>query len=141
MRQSDRCKHGLRVCSRCVVVTDAGKRMSDLINLLTVAQPWDVLKRTWIAIRLQDGGYDGTLYDTRQDAIRHQLDENFCAYFCMRNALGGVTPKDCQLYLNAHRQVYDAGGRMAEPQAPQVIISTRGYDIMTGKVNPYEAPN
>lgn len=140
-QRNSRCKHGYVVCSRCVVITDAAKRMSDRLNLMLIAQPWEILKTSWMAFKLADGDSDGVLYDTREDAIKHQLHENLCAYFFMRTALGGVTARDCQLFLDVHRQVYDAGGRLTEPRTPQVIMSTYGHDVMTGRVKPSAAQN
>jgi hypothetical protein len=140
-QRSSKCKHGYVICSKCVVITDAAKRMSDYINLMLVAQPWEVIKTSWLAIRLEDGNCDGTLYDTREDAIKHQLHENLCAYFFMRTALGGVPQRDCQIFLDTHRHIYDNGGRLADPAAPQVVMSTYGHDVITGRVNPYAARN
>jgi len=134
-RRSATCRHGYVVCSQCIEVTDAARRMADYINVKVVSQPWDAICNGWLAIRLADGSCDGVLYDTRQDAIRHQLHEQLCAYFCMRNALGGANPRDCQIYLNIHRHAYDNGGRLAEPEAPSFIMSVRGHDIMTGRVD------
>jgi hypothetical protein len=119
-QRSAKCHHGYVVCSKCVVITDAAKRMADRLNLMDS---------------------DGVLYDTRQDAIDHQLHENLCAYFFMRTALGGVNLRDCQLFLNIHRQVYDAGGRFSEPRTPQFIMSSWGHDKLTGRVNPSAAQN
>jgi hypothetical protein len=130
------CRHGFIVCSKCVTITDAAKRMSDRINLMVMSHPWDTLCNSWMAFKLADGNSDGVLYDTRQDAIKHQLHETMCAYFHMRNGMGGANARDCQLFLNVHRQVYDAGGRFTDPQAPSLIMSTRGHDIMSGRVNP-----
>jgi hypothetical protein len=110
--------------------------MSDRINLMVLSHPWDTLCNSWMAFKLADGDSDGVLYDTRQDAIRHQLHETMCAYFHMRNGMGGANVRDCQLFLNVHRQVYDAGGRFTDPQSPSIIMSTRGHDIMSGRVNP-----
>jgi hypothetical protein len=131
------CRHGNVVCSLCGPrVTDAGKRMSDIINAKVAFTPWDQLVHSWMAFKLENGDSDGTLYDTRTDAVNHQLDEKLCAYFFMRQAQGGVNPTDCQLFLNVHRQIYDSGGRMAE--SPQdVLMSTRGYDILMGRIDPY----
>jgi hypothetical protein len=126
-------KHGYAVCSKCIVVTDAARRMSDRINLWVIGQPWDVLKNSWVAFRLNDGGTDGVLYDTREAAIRHQPDERYAAYFCMRNALGGANARDCQIFLDVHRHVYDAGGRFVDP----MIMTTRGHDILSGRVDPH----
>jgi hypothetical protein len=131
----NKCVHGNVVCSRCVTVTDAARRMADQINARVAFTPWDTLIGSWMIFRLVDGGTDGVLYDSRADAAKHTFYRHH-AIFCMRNAQGGVSAKDCQLYLDVHRQVYEAGGDFREPEAPQIIISTRGYDIMTGKVNP-----
>jgi hypothetical protein len=89
-----------------------------------------------MAFRLSDGDSDKVLYDTRADAIAHQPDERWACYFHMRNAMGGAKPLDCQLYINLHRQVYDAGGRLADPEAPSLILSTRAYDVMRGAIRP-----
>jgi len=129
------------VCTKCVVITDAAKRMSDRVNLMLIAQPWEILKTSWMAFKLVDGDSDGVLYDTREDAVKHQLHENLCAYFFMRTALGGVPVRDCQLFLDLHRHVYDNGGRMADVKAPQVIMSTWGHDVLSGRVNPSAAQN
>lgn len=139
--RSAKCRHGYVVCSQCVVITDAAKRMHERINLMLIAQPWEVLKTSWMAFKLEDGDSDGVLYDTREDAIKHQLHENLCAYFFLRTALGGVPLRDCQLFLNIHRQVYDAGGRFTEPRTPQFIMSSWGHDKLTGRVNPSAAQN
>jgi hypothetical protein len=109
--------------------------MSDAINArITFSQPWEI-RNCWMAFRLADGSHDGTLYDTKQDAVKHQSDENLCAYFCFRNALGGVSPKDCQIFLDLHRHLYDAGGRLADPDSPtggpDLILSQKGYEHMS----------
>lgn len=122
------CRHKLAICPDCIIVTDAAKRMADIINgLVTFTEIW-ALRTKWLAIRLADGGYDGTLYDSREDAIRHQLDERFCAYVAMESMLQGAKPLDCAIYLEYHRQAYDAGMRLHEPEAPQLIVATSSYD-------------
>jgi len=132
------CRHNLTVCRKCDEVEASGKRMAERINLMVISHPWDTLVNSWMAFKLADGDTDGVLYDTRQDAVTHQLDERWCCYFCMRNAVGGVNELDCQLYINLHRQVYDAGGRLTDPEGrgESLIVSTKGYDIMRGRVNP-----
>jgi hypothetical protein len=128
------CRHGLRLCDQCIIVDDAAKRMSEVINaLVTFSSDLYELGHKWIAIRLADGGYDGTLYDTRDDAIRHQLDERFCAYVCMANMITGSKPLDCAIFLEYHRQAYDAGMRLHEPGAPQLILPISAYDRITGR--------
>ena len=49
--------------------SDAAKRCSDIITLAAIAGS----AGRFMAIRLADGGSDRDLYDSRDDAIRHQL--------------------------------------------------------------------
>jgi hypothetical protein len=128
------CKHRLRLCEKCVIVDDAARRMSDIINgLMTFNKPW-VVKNCWVAIRLQDGGYDNNIYATREEAIRHQLDERFCAYAYLGTFVGSkAKPLDCAIFLKYHRDAYDQGMRLHEPEAPQLILPTSAYDRVTGK--------
>ena len=128
------CRHGQAICPQCIQIDDAAKRMAGIINSLVVFVPLWELKTKWIAIKLQDGSYDGTLYDTREDAIRHQLDERFCAYVCMGGMLSGAKVLDCAIYLEVHRQAYDSGMRLHEPEAPQIIMPVSVYDRITGRV-------
>ncbi len=94
--------------------SDAARRMSDLVNLHTVAGR----TRGYVAIRLSDGGSDGTVYDTRADAIRHQLHEQQCLYLKLGPA--GMTPAVAARLLAMHREIYDAGFRLADPDAGDV---------------------
>lgn len=127
------CKHGLAICERCIVVDDAAKRMANIINgLVTFTPVWE-LRTKWIAIRLADGGYDGVLYGSREETIRHQSDERFCAYVAMQSMISGAKPLDCAIYLKVHRRAYDSGMRLHEPEAPQLIMPTSVYDQITGR--------
>jgi hypothetical protein len=111
-------------------VSDEAKRFSDIVNgLLTFSEPWEI-KNSWMAIRLQDGGYDGTLYDTRTEAIRHQSDEKLCCYFPIGNFIHGLTPEDAQLILDVQRHAYDSGLRVTDEQVPDVITSIEQGDIL-----------
>lgn len=132
----DYCRHGLRVCSTCAIVEDAGRRMAELVNLRVTSAPWDVIVNSWMAFRLADGSSDNVLYDTRDAALKHQPDEKRCFYLCMRNAMGGIKPLDAQLLINMQRQIVDAGGGMSEPEAPSLIVSSKGYDKLTGRIDP-----
>ena len=140
-QRSAKCRHGKVVCVICVQPTDAAKRIHETINIMHIARTWEELKRGWMAFKLADGTTDNVLYDTRADAIKHQLSEQTCLYIAMRKTLGGVPLRDCQLLLDVHRHIYDNGGRLADPQAPDVIMSTYGHDVLTGRVNPYAAQN
>jgi hypothetical protein len=76
----DKCKHGNRICSMCVIVSDAAKRASDVVNSYAVFTPYEDLINCYVALRLSDGGHDGTLYYSKREAVRHQSDEKLCAY-------------------------------------------------------------
>jgi hypothetical protein len=128
------CRHGHAICKECIDISDAAKRMADIINGMVAFNQWDQLRNTWLALRLSDGGFDGNLYATREEAIKHQSDERHCAYVWMGNFLQGAKPLDCAIFLESQRQAYDAGMRLHEPEAPQLIMPTAAYDKMTGRV-------
>jgi len=85
--------------------SDAAKRCSDHINLHAVVNPFAIGQ--FAAIRLSDGGSDGELYQSRSDAVRHQLHEKLCAYVCIPP--GGMTPEEAESFLATHRTIYDSG--------------------------------
>lgn len=123
----------MAVCSVCVQITDAAKKMSDQINgRITFLNPWE-LRDKWMAFRLQDGWSDGNVYDSKRDAVRHCTNEKYFAFFCFRNAMGGANPKDCQIFLDVARHQYDIGAPLADPEdmhgGPDNIVSTYGYDL------------
>lgn len=99
---------------------------------------WDELKDKWMAIRLSDGGYDGSLYDSKRDAVRRQSDEFLCAYLCFRNMMSGVTPREMEIFLKWNRDAYDAGFRLPDPDdicgGPEVIMTTPRYDQISASV-------
>lgn len=68
----------------------------------------------WVAVRLEDGRSDGTLYDTKPDAYRHQRDETRCAYIEIQP--GGMTLREAESYLMFTRQLYANGYRMIDPE-------------------------
>lgn len=116
--------------------SDAAKRMSDIVNGLIVAQPWDVRTRSWIAVKLQDGDWDGNLYDSQHDARTHQTDEFLCSYLPLRTAGGGMQPRECEAWLSFHRAAYDAGYRLPDPDraipqyaAPQLVMPLAREDL------------
>ena len=112
--------------------SDAAKRASDIVNSYITFVPWDELRRKWLAIRLSDGGYDGNLYDSKRDAVRHQLDEFLCAYVCFKNLQGGSKPSEMELFLKFNRDAYDAGFRLPDPDhqfgGPDVLMTTAQRD-------------
>lgn len=98
---------------------DAAKRLSDIINSICVFQPLEVVINSWLAVRLADGGYDGTLYDSRAAAVKKQSDEKLCVYVNLRASPGGMPVKEAYAYLQFHRAAYDAGMRLTDPDRPQ----------------------
>lgn len=98
--------------------SDAARRLSDAVNL-HVAVGGNTGR--WLAARLSDGGTDGTLYDTRRDAIEHQLHESLCCY--VKIPVDGMPPRAAEAFLRIHRQAYDAGLRFTDPDDPRSVIS------------------
>lgn len=96
---------------------DCAQRLSDIVNGLAVAQPFEVLMTSWIAVKLVDGNTDGNLYDSRLAAVRHQSDEKLCAYICLKDAPGGMTPFAAFSVLQYYRAAYDMGARLPDPNA------------------------
>ncbi len=101
--------------------SDEARRCADEINLHVAALGHEACRR-WVAIRLSDGGSDGTLYDTRPDAIRHQLHEQQCAYFCLPPVPTMIGTREAEAFLTYCRSLYDAGYRIPDPTAPAPIV-------------------
>lgn len=96
----------------------AAKRLSDAVNNIAICYPPEQLYNAWIAVKLVDGSWDGTLYESRRDAVRHQSDEKLCAYLAMREAPGGMDVRAAYAVLTYHRAAYDAGFRLPDPDHP-----------------------
>src|SRR5579859_6518652 len=110
---ADLCQHGRKVCSDCVVVTDAARRAYDIIQSYVVFVDWETRIRSWVALRLADGSSDGNLYESRLEAVRHQPDEYLCAYYSYRNSPNGFSSReDAELFMDYHRMAYDQGFRL-----------------------------
>lgn len=115
---TDKCRHGRLLCSECIVVDDSAKRALDVIRGMVTFTSWDTRVRDtpYVALRLSDGGSDGVMYQTKRDAVRHQLHETLCAYFSFRNAPNGFSSvRDAAVFLAWNRAAYDAGMRMPDP--------------------------
>lgn len=99
-----------------VTFSDAAKRCSDTVRLHIVAGA----AGKWAAIRLADGGSDNVAYDTRADAIRHQLHETQCAY--VKIPPDDMPPEHAESYLAFHRKAYDAGFRLTDPDDRREVV-------------------
>jgi hypothetical protein len=95
-----------------LALADAGRRASETVNfhVLTGAVG------KWAAIRLADGSSDGTAYDSRADAIRHQLHEQLCCY--VKITSDGMPPEDAVRFILINRALYEKGYRLADPEMP-----------------------
>jgi len=117
---------------------DKGKRASDIVNTYISGMPFDEIKTKYIAIRLSDGGSDGVLYDTKQDAVKHQVHEMQCAYVCLNNLRAGSTPRDMAIFIKFNRDAYYKGFRLADPDAkdggPDVVMTTGQRDYYSGRL-------
>jgi hypothetical protein len=101
--------------------SDAARHCADAVNIhVTVHGAFGAIGK-WVAVRLADGKSDGMLYDTKGDAVKHQLHEMMCAYVCITP--GGMTPADAESYLRTHRKLYEAGYRLADPDKHVVMKS------------------
>lgn len=89
-----------------------GRRISDTVHLHVIGG--SVGK--WLAFRLADGTSDGIPYDSRAEAIRHQLHEQLCCYMIVHP--DGITPYDAVRFLLVNRALYNAGYRLADPDMP-----------------------
>lgn len=120
---------------------DRAQRASDLINEARATLDWDQLRTCWIAIRLSDGSSDMVIYDTKRDAVRHQLHEQQCAYICFKNLIGGATPRDMLRLLRFIEQAYKAGMRLPDPDdefgGPDLAPTAGHMDAIVGKVRPW----
>jgi hypothetical protein len=117
------CVHKRPVCAECVEVEDAGRRMSEAIQLAVVFHPLGERVGAFMAFALSDGSTDHALYPSKNAAIEHQHGrEQDYAYICLRNFPGGVKPKDAQLILNLHRYAYDNGQRFYDRDSPSLIM-------------------
>jgi hypothetical protein len=91
--------------------------MADNVNARITFTPVDELfHNPYMAFKLADGSTDGVLYPTKAEAIRHQSNEYLCVYFSFRRCMAGINRKEAQLFLDMHRHIYDAGGRMTNPE-------------------------
>lgn len=115
------------------VLSDAARRAADAINGYCAFMDRDELRGKWIAIRLADGSHDGTLYDSKREAVRHQSDEFLCAYTSFRNLPQGTTVREMEIFLRFNRDAYDHGFRLPDPDSqtggPEVLVTTGQMDF------------
>lgn len=95
---------------------DAAKRVADGYNLHRVAQGYDAVGKV-VAFRLADGSHDGTLYDSKADAVRHQRhNERLCMFVQVRTH--SMTVCEAASLLRTARMLYDLGHHSGDRDAP-----------------------
>src|ERR1700735_1590513 len=129
MSTDEKCRHGRYVCYDCGHVGDSAKRAYDIVRGYVAFVDYSERIGKWVALRLEDGGSDGVLYDSKRDAIRHQSHEQMCAYFSYRGAPEGFgNVRDAAAWMAFHRHAYSNGMRLADPDdpggGPELIIPT-----------------
>lgn len=103
---------------------DAARRCSDAVTMQLTVHGFSAAGK-WIAVRLADGGSDAKLYDTKQQAIDHQIHENLCAYICIVPT--GMPVQDALSFLRTTRRLYDAGMRLSDPDRQVQMPIRREY--------------
>jgi hypothetical protein len=98
-------------------VTDRGRRLAEHVR---AAQAIGGQGR-WVAARLSDGATDGTVYDTKADAVKHQLHETQCAYLVVPPTQ--VPPAEATAWLELHERMYAAGYRLQDPDTQPMMTS------------------
>lgn len=85
--------------------SDAAKRVSDTFNLHRVADPYGNIGY-WFAAALADGKSDGILYESKDDAIDHQHNnEKWYTYIQIVPAT--FTECEAEIMLKIARMAYD----------------------------------
>jgi hypothetical protein len=100
---------------------DAAKRLSDTVSLHMMAaiDRLDPVNR-WCAFKLEDGSSDGALYDSKDDAIRHQKGDTK-QYCYLKITPDGITVKDAKRFLRINRLP------MIDTTSPEHVINPHIY--------------
>lgn len=113
---------------------ESAKRFMHALNLhRTVLSNDEIIAKRWMAVRLIDGSSDGQVYDTWQDAAKHQLSPERCQYF--KIPLERLSVNACDSLLWYWRKVYDAGWR-PDVDTPLLLMTPNQIEIIEGGVKP-----
>jgi hypothetical protein len=130
-----RCEHGKVICSECVIITDAARRMTDAVTLAIMSNDPAYTARGWMAFKLEDGSSDHVVYPSKQVAIQHVSNEYLYCYLCLNRCMAGMPVKDAQLWLDLHRHVYSHGGRLTDP-VTDIIMPVAREQRITRAIQP-----
>ena len=89
---------------------DAARRMASAVTLAAMNGG----AGRWLAIKLQDGRSDNTLYDDRAAAVAHQLSPEYCTFVLVPP--DGMQTGQADRILDFWRQCYDRGFRAVDPR-------------------------
>lgn len=98
-------------------VTDRGRRLAEHVAAARAIGG----QGRWIAARLSDGATDGTVYDSKADAVAHQVHETQCAYLVVPPA--PMPPAEATAYLELHQKMYAAGYRLQDPDTTPLMTT------------------
>ena len=135
------------VC-RHMAIQAAGQRMSDTVNNVRMSADWDNIKNGCMAFKLEDGTSDGTIYDTKDDAVwflRNKASKYF--YLALRQCMHGMTPREATQVLAMTRVQAERGRYNPTPEdmrEPINPITTEDVmaDLVSTKLGvPWITPN
>lgn len=110
---------------------DSSCRLADAVNLHVLAQNAQLGNGRdapgYVAVRLADGRSDGTLYDTRRDATRHQPDPGTAYIKVGRQTM---QPREAWIVLQMNRQAYARGVVFTEEE----VILPHRLELIAGNI-------
>lgn len=118
---------------------DAANRMRDAVNLhVAVANTTGERLAGFVAIKLEDGRSDGTLYETRRDAVRHTANRGR-GWFYAKVGADTMPLREAIIVLQMARKAFANGvvfaeedpvvPQMAELVAPYIPKTIKGLDL------------
>lgn len=106
--------------------SDAAKRIADTFALHRLADPYGNIGY-WFAAALSDGQTDGTLYESRPHAIRHQHhNEEWYAYIQIVPA--NLSSCEAETILRVARRAYDSGIARGDGMTRHELIRRLGWE-------------
>lgn len=100
----------------------AVQHLCDAVNIHVQALGSEAFGK-YIAVRLEDGkSPDGSLYDTRADAVRHTIHDPWCFYVKVNP--GGLSPREAWVVLGYARQAKRTRGVVFQTEEPIVPMLT-----------------
>lgn len=97
--------------------------MSETVNNVRMSTDWNNVKDGWMAFALEDGTSDGTVYDSRDDAIRfHRNRAKKYFFVTLRQCIHGMSPKEATMMLAMLRVQVERGRYHPETDRSDPIL-------------------